>query len=315
MNPMLHLRRRRRGAAFWSIAMVAAVCFLTAEGQAEKTQTWVQGSLEEFQQGTAKNISIRSDGQVTLAPRFVELHNAPDAYLWAVVQDSKGNVFTAGGPDAAVYRIAPDGNATKFFTTNALAIHALAVDGAGNVYAATSPDTKVHKINPKGEAAVLFDPEANYIWGLAFDSRGNLFVATGDQGRVYRVTPAGEGSLFFETEETHARRILVDSRLPLWLWQATRRSTRPASGRAAHSRRRCPNRRPRPLRARRRPPCIRPCPAAPSRLSPSPPPLRSKQRLEGQRPRGSSAAARSIASGPMASHTSSGGQAAMLCMT
>ena len=211
MNPMLHLRRPRRGAAPWSILMIAAACLFAAAGQAEKTQTWVQESIEDFQRGTAENISIRSDGQITLAPRFVELYNAPDAYLWAVVQDSKGNVFTAGGPDAAVYRIAPDGNTTKFFTTNALAIHALAVDRDGNVYAASSPDTKVYKINPKGEGVVLFDPEANYIWGLAFDSRGNLFVATGDQGRVYRVNPAGEGSLFFETEETHARRIVVDS--------------------------------------------------------------------------------------------------------
>jgi len=209
---ILILRRRRRGNAFWSIVMVAAACLFAAAGQAQKTQTWVQDSLEDFQQGTAKNISIRSDGQVTLAPRFVELHGASDAYLWAVVQDSKGNVFTAGGTDAAVYRIAPDGATTKFFTTNALAIHALAIDGAGNLYAATSPDTKVYRINPSGEAALLFDPEANYIWGLAFDSRGNLFIATGDQGRVYRVTPAGEGSLFFETEETHARRILIDSK-------------------------------------------------------------------------------------------------------
>jgi hypothetical protein len=211
MNLILHLRRRRWSAVIRSIAMIAAVCLVAASGLAEKTQTWAQDSIEDFLQGTAKNISIRSDGQVTLAPRFVELYSAPDAYLWAVVQDSNGNVFTAGGPDATVYRIAPDGKTTKFFTTNALAIQALAVDSAGNLYAATSPDTKIYKITPSGESALLYDPEANYIWGLAFDSRGNLFVATGDEGRVYRVTPAGEGSLFFETEETHARRILIDS--------------------------------------------------------------------------------------------------------
>ncbi len=203
----------RRAIAFSSLAaaLLGAAFGLFHPALAESTQKWEQGTIEEFEDGAAKNISIRSDGKLMLAPRFRELHDAKAAYLWALVSDSKGNLFAGGGPDAVVYRVTPNGQASTFFQTKALEVHSLAVDRDDNLYAATSPEAKVYKIKPSGESTLFFDSKASYIWDMAFDSKSTLFVATGDQGRIYRVTPQGENSLFFETEETHARSIRIDS--------------------------------------------------------------------------------------------------------
>jgi sugar lactone lactonase YvrE len=211
MAKNLNLNSRVTAYATLAAVVLGAALWLSRPAFAESTQKWEQRTLEEFESGTAKNVSIRSDGKLMLAPRFRELHDAKAAYLWALVGDSKGNLFAGGGPDAVVYRITPNGQASTFFQTNALEVHALAVDRDDNIYAATSPEAKVYKIKASGESALFFDPKAAYIWDMAFDSKGNLFVATGDQGRIYRVTPQGQDSLFFETEETHARSIRIDA--------------------------------------------------------------------------------------------------------
>ena len=190
-----------------SLAALLTVC-VSLSG--ETTKKWEQSTFEQFEKGTAKGLSIRSDGKLMLAPRFSEIHEAASSYLWALATDSRGNLFAGAGPEAKVFRIAPDGESSVFFETDAVEIHALAVDGQDNLYAATSPEAQVFKISPDGDAAVFFDPDADYIWGMAFDSKGNLFLASGDKGRIFRVTPAGEGSVFFETEETHVRTIVID---------------------------------------------------------------------------------------------------------
>ena len=199
-------------AAVLTLSMAALLLLVSPSPLAgETTQTWEQSTLEDFENGRAERISIRSDGKLMLAPRFREIHEAPSSYLWALAADSRGNLYTGGGPGATVHRITPEGEAGVFFEASAVEIHALAVDGDDNVYAATSPDASVYKIDPEGNASLFFNPGVNYIWGMVFDAQGNLFVATGDQGRVYRVTPEGEGSVYFDTEETHVRSVLLDA--------------------------------------------------------------------------------------------------------
>ena len=189
---------------------LAALLTFCVSLSGETTKKWEQSTFEQFEKGTAKGLSIRSDGKLMLAPRFAEIHEAASSYLWALATDSRGNLFAGAGPEAKVFRIAPDGESSVFFETDAVEIHALAVDGQDNLYAATSPEAQVFKISPSGDAAVFFDPDADYIWGMAFDSKGNLFLASGDKGRIFRITPAGKGSVFFETEETHVRAIVID---------------------------------------------------------------------------------------------------------
>jgi len=178
---------------------------------AGQTRTWTQGTYQDFEKGVIKNLSVRSDGLLTLAPRSREIFDTSAAYLWALAQDSKGNLYAGGGTGAKLYRIGLDGTGKMLADLDALEIHAIAIDARDRVYAATSPDGKVYRVAANGKAEVFYDPKAKYIWGLVFDSQGNLFVATGDQGEIHRVAPDGKGKVFFRTDETHVRSIAVDA--------------------------------------------------------------------------------------------------------
>jgi hypothetical protein len=179
---------------------------------AGQTRTWSESDYSEFEKGNLKNLSLRSDGVITLAPRFQELYDSSSAYLWTLARDSKGNLYTGGGPGAKLYRISPKGEKKMLGELDGLEIHAIAVDAKDRVYAATSPDGKVYRMAANGKCEAFYNPKQKYIWAMAFDSRGNLFVATGDQGEIHKVTPDGKGSVFFKTEEIHARSMTIDAR-------------------------------------------------------------------------------------------------------
>src|SRR5215472_16574341 len=188
-----------------SIIALAAVT-LSMCAWAGQTRSWVETDYSDFEKGIIKNLSLRSDGRLTLAPRFEELYDSPSAYLWALVRDSRGNLYTGGGPGAKLYRISPSGEKkTLVDFPEALEIHALAVDSKDRLYAATSPDGKVYRVGADGRVEVFYDPKTKYIWALAFNGAGDLFVATGDPGEIHRVTPGGQGSVFFKSDETHVR--------------------------------------------------------------------------------------------------------------
>ena len=134
------------------LGVAAALVFAlgASPSVAEKTRTWEQQTFQDFEKGKAEKVTIRSDGKLSLAPRFRELLETPSSYLWDLVRDGQGNLFASGGPDAAVLRIGVDGESADFFKVEDAEIHALAVDREDNVYAATSPDPKIYRISPSG---------------------------------------------------------------------------------------------------------------------------------------------------------------------
>jgi len=183
-------------------------CLMVFAGQ---TRTWSEGEFQDFEKGIVKNLSLGSDGRITLAPHLRELFDTSSPYLWALAQDSKGNLYAGGGANARLYRIPPDGNGKLLVELDALEIHAIAVDSRDRVYAATSPDGKVYRITGNGKPEVFYDPKAKYIWALAFNRKGELLVATGDQGEIHRVTADGKGKVFFKCDETHVRSMAIDA--------------------------------------------------------------------------------------------------------
>ncbi len=197
---------------------------------ADGTRLWQQGRYDDLEKGTAKGVAIHSDGSLSLAPAFTALYTSPSAYLWALVSDTQGNVYSAAGSPARVYRIMPDGKASVIFAPQELSVQALAIDGSGAIYAATSPDGKVYKItrgtpavakptetspsavavDPSYSAKVFFEPKSKYIWALALDQQGRLFVGTGDRGEIFRVEPNGTGAVFFKSDEAQIRVLAFD---------------------------------------------------------------------------------------------------------
>lgn len=196
-------------AACALLAVCATLCF------AVETQIWEQAQQPDFEHGVLKNVSVRSDGRLTLAPGFRELDSTNVPYLWAIAQGSNGTIYYGGGaPTAAnakVMALSPNGKPRTFAQLAGLEVHALAVDAEGRVYAAVDPDAKIYRIGPDGTPHLFFDPHAKYVWAMAFNRAGDLFLATGDRGLIYKVSPDGKGSVFYNTGEAHARSMIVDA--------------------------------------------------------------------------------------------------------
>ena len=178
-----------------------------------ETRTWIQADYSDFEKGILRKLSLRSDGRITLAPRFQELFDTL-RYLWALAQDSKGNLYAGGGPGAKLYRIAPNGEKKMLAELEGLEIHAIAVDKNDRVYAATSPDGKVYRIAAAGKPEVFYDPKAKYIWAHGLRQQGQPVRRHRRPRRDPPRAPDGKGSVFFRTDETHARR-----------WPSTARTT------------------------------------------------------------------------------------------
>ena len=187
------------------LALTACLAF------AGQTRTWTQADYTDFEKGNRKNLSLRSDGLVTLAPEFQEIYDTSSAYLWALARDSKGNLYAGGGPGAKLYRLSASGEKKMLVDLDGLQIPAIAIDAKDRVYVATAPDGKVYRVSPDGKSEVFYDPKTKYIWALAFNAAGDLFVATGDPGAVHRVRPDGHGSVLYQSDETHVRSMTLDS--------------------------------------------------------------------------------------------------------
>ena len=197
-----------RAAILVVIAAAPHLCLAT------DTRVWEQSEQADFTKGTPKNLSIRSDGRITLSPTFKELDSTNTPYLWAVVQDRKGTLYYAGGaPTGAstkIYELPQNGKPKVLADLTGLEIHSLALDQDDRLYAAVLPDAKIYRIDSSGKPQLFFDPKCKYIWAMVFDKAGNLFVATGDAGLIYKVSRDGKGAKFFDTEETHARSMIID---------------------------------------------------------------------------------------------------------
>ncbi|MGC8795001.1 MAG: hypothetical protein ACP5U2_16590, partial [Bryobacteraceae bacterium] len=181
---------------------------------AAETRWWIHSEYADYERARLNKISLASDGTLSLAPVLRLLLDSPCAYLWALAQDSRGNLYAGGGGPgglgARVYVIGAGGEARLLAELDGLQVQALALDSRERLYAATAPDGKVYRIAADGRAELLYDPKVKYIWDMAFDRQDGLWIASGDRGEIHRVEPSGAGSLFCKLADTHARALALD---------------------------------------------------------------------------------------------------------
>src|SRR5438128_6817775 len=188
----------------WLLPLAVAVPLLAVTPLFWETRTY-----DDFRKGKLANVSLTSDDELILAPRFDVAFNTEQTLVWSAVADSKGNVYLGSGHDGKIFKIDPSGKGTLLADLSELAVLALAVDSKDVLYAVASPDGKVYKIE-NGTAREFFKPQTKYIWSLVFDKQARLLVGTGDKGVIYRVAPDGKGASFYDTDETHVVSMAVD---------------------------------------------------------------------------------------------------------
>jgi sugar lactone lactonase YvrE len=175
---------------------------------------WETDSREDLLKGESRGVSVTDAGALMLAPRFAQVFDTEQAYVWSSTADAAGNVYLGTGHDGRVYRVTPDGKGALLYDAAELDVTALVVGKDGALYAGTSPDGKVYRVAADGSATVYFDPPDKYIWSLAVMSDGALAVGTGDQGKIYKVAAAGakpESSLLIDINETHIISLATDA--------------------------------------------------------------------------------------------------------
>ncbi|MGA2185491.1 MAG: hypothetical protein ABSH47_20925 [Bryobacteraceae bacterium] len=196
------------------LAVLFAATALAPSCPAVETKYWQDNDQADFEKGTLKSVSLRSDGRLSLAPEVTEVYDTSVPYLWTIARDSRGNLYTggssSGGDTAKLFVIAPDGKSRVLAAVQGLEIHAIALNRRDEVFVATNPDGRVYRIGRDSKPQEFFNPKTRYIWAMAFDSHNNLYVATGDDGQVFRVTPDGKSAMFFNTQDTHARSLAID---------------------------------------------------------------------------------------------------------
>jgi len=193
-------------------ALLLLVVIATGAGYAGQPVIWETSGRADLLKGDARGVSISDTGMLMLAPRFTEVFNTEQAFVWSSTLDEQGNVYLGTGHDGKIYRVSADGKGSMFYDTAELDVTALAIGRDGVVYAGTSPDGKVYRIASDGRAEVYFDPGDKYIWSLAVLKDGSLAVGTGDSGKLYRVKAAGakpESSLLIATNQTHVISLAV----------------------------------------------------------------------------------------------------------
>jgi hypothetical protein len=189
--------------------MMPALLAVTA--YAVETKVWTQSEAAEFEKGTLKGLALASDGRLSLAPVWKELHDAAIPHLWCAASDAKGNVYAAGA-EGKVLALDSKGKARTLATLEGGAVYALTVSRTGDLFAAVSPAAKIYRIDASGKASLYATLKASYIWSLVWGTDGLLYAATGDPGQIHKISAAGQATVFFDSEETHVRSLVTDGK-------------------------------------------------------------------------------------------------------
>lgn len=168
-------------------------------------------SYQDYLKGKSTNVSIDSEGKLSLSNAVVEAGAMPESSIWCLAIDSAGNVYAGTGYDGRVIKITPDGKSSTFFDSEETHATALAIDASGTVYAATSPNGKIYSIGQGGRSEVYAKTEDKYVWAMVFDSAGNLYAGTGDRGIVRKISRAKEASTFFSSGDGNIVCLAIDS--------------------------------------------------------------------------------------------------------
>jgi sugar lactone lactonase YvrE len=191
----------------------AVFIFGVVKAQAGGPVVWETDSRSQLLSGESRGVSVTDTGALMLAPRFTQVFDTEQAYVWSSAADPAGNVYLGTGHDGRIFRVTADGKGALLYDAVELDVTALVVGRDGALYAGTSPDGKVYRVTSDGKAEVYFDPPDKYIWSLAVMPDGALAIGTGDTGKLYRVSAANarpETALLIDTNETHVISLVAD---------------------------------------------------------------------------------------------------------
>ena len=208
------MKRKKISPLLMMCAALIVLFMVLHSYPAESTQTeiWTTSTFEDFQRGEAEHILLTKTGEMTLAPQLTEMFtlNDNDTLVWAMVVDSKGNLYAGTGEQGRIFKFSPEGEVSLFFDSPEIGILSLAVDAEDNIYAGSAPDGFIYKIAPDGTQTTFFMTEEHYVWSLVFGANNILYAGTGESGKIYKIMPDGTGSVLYDSPQSHIMALLYD---------------------------------------------------------------------------------------------------------
>lgn len=197
---------------FFSFCTLIATTLIFANlASAVTTSLWEQQSRTDFEAGEIKNVLVSSQGDAKLALKIDSFSEVKEAQVWALTEDSEGNIYAGTGTEGKIYKISADGKtSTLYFDSPEVTIFSLAIGADDTLYAGTGPDGLIYKITDQTTPPQTILSEGDkYVWAMHLDEDGNLYAATGTEGKIYKITPDGESSVLFDAEEKNIRSLVA----------------------------------------------------------------------------------------------------------
>jgi len=196
------------GVVVWALVVSASAVWCVTPTE------WTEATQEDFEQGQPEDVAITSEGSIVLSFARRELTDADslELLIWALLEDSKGNVYAGTGNKGKILKIDAQGKQSLFFDSPEVAIHSLAMDAKGDLYAGSSPDGIVYRIAADGRKSEFVAEGNSYIWALAFSSAGRLYAATGEHGKLLEVSSGGQFTEIFDASDAHLMCLVADEK-------------------------------------------------------------------------------------------------------
>ena len=198
-----------------SYILIGVAVLLAASSLSAGPGFWQAATQADFLRGEVDQLSIDEHGRLTLGPELTRVHEAGAPFVWAGVTGADGAMYLGTGNDGKVLKVDRNGQASVFYDSTEMEVHAVATAPSGGLFVATSPDGRIYRVDAQGQATPFFDPDDKYIWSLAVDRDGNVFAGTGDKGTVYKIGADGKGEKFFATKAAHAVALAFDHKQQL----------------------------------------------------------------------------------------------------
>jgi outer membrane protein assembly factor BamB len=160
-------------------------------------QAWVQQEGSDYAKARLTEVAVGEDGRVSLGPSRTDLAQLPADVIWGLAIRA-GVAFAGTGSAGLVYKVSEKGEASPFFATGELHVHALAFDPEGNLYAATSPRGKLFRIAPDGKGELWYQADGKYLWCLTVGPDGTIYAGAGTPARIYAIGRDGKGKMLAE---------------------------------------------------------------------------------------------------------------------
>src|SRR5437660_10958829 len=96
-----------------ALLIVSLCCSSTAF--AGEPVIWQMSSRAELLKGEARGVSVTDNGTLKLAPRFDQLFDSEQAYVWSTAVDSAGTIYIGTGHDGKLFRVGSDGKASLLY--------------------------------------------------------------------------------------------------------------------------------------------------------------------------------------------------------